>query len=126
MLNNSHAELIECADNVVTIQVKVDLNGSFLEIEQSILDGCNKVGCIATEEALHQFDSDGSPIKVGGVKLTSRTKSNKNYHSPYGSISIKRHIYQTSKGGETYCPLEDSARIIQNATPRMANTISKK
>lgn len=41
-------------------------------------------------------------------------------------MKIQRYVYQTSKGGKTYCPLEQNARIIRGATPRFAKQISHK
>jgi hypothetical protein len=35
-------------------------------------------------------------------------------------------MYQTSRGGKTYCPLDSAARIIRGATPRFAQVISNK
>lgn len=112
--------------NRITLQVEIDLTGSLLSMEESILDGCNQLGCLATKEALSRFDADGTPIRVGSTNLTARTQSEKTYHSPYGKVRVKRHVYQTSKGGRVYCPLEANAKIIQNATPRFARMLSSK
>jgi hypothetical protein len=97
-----------------------------LDIEEKILEATNEVGRIATEEGLKQYDTHGGPILVDKTKYTSRCQTNKVYQSPYGPISIKRHVYQTSRGGSIYCPLEVSARIIHNATPRYAKMLSNK
>ena len=43
-----------------------------------------------------------------------------------GVVRINRHVYQTSKGGKVYIPLESGARIIQGATPRFAKILSHK
>jgi hypothetical protein len=122
----STAKVVSCSQHKVTLQLEITLTGTLLEMEESILAGCNEIGCLATTEALGRFDTDGTPIKVGNKKLTSRTQSNKTYHSPYGSVSLSRHVYQDSKGGKIYCPLEEGARIIQNATPRFAKLLSSK
>jgi hypothetical protein len=37
-----------------------------------------------------------------------------------------RHIYQSSKGGRGYCPLEYQARIITTATPKLAKMVASK
>lgn len=120
------AEIVTREEQEITIQVKLKLSGNLMEMENSILDACNEVGCVATEEALQKFDADGSPILVGNVKMTSKGKNNQTYQTPYGSILIKRHTYQSSKGGEIYCPLEEKARIIRRATPKFAQQISHK
>ena len=120
------AELIAHDGEELTLQVKVKITGSLFEAEQAILDACNEVGQLATLHAIKRFDTDGSPIQVGGVKFTSKGTTPKFYETPYGAVEIHRHVYQTSKGGKIYCPLEPNARIIQNATPRFAQQISHK
>jgi hypothetical protein len=120
------AEIIARHGKELTIQVTVKLSGSLMEMENTVLDCCNEVGCLATKEALHKFDTDGSPIKLGATKMTVRDKTNKTYQTPYGSIDLLRNVYQSSKGGKIYCPLEQSARIIRGATPRFAQQISHK
>jgi hypothetical protein len=102
------------------------LSGSFMEMENTILDGCNEIGCLATTEALQKFDTDGSPIKLGDTKMTARAKDNKTYQTPYGSVQLGRYVYQTPKGGVIHCPLEHNARIIRGATPKFAQQISHK
>ena len=97
-----------------------------LEVEEAIQDALNEVGMLAEKENLARFDTDGSPIQVGLVRLTSKGQSPEVYETPYGSVRIERHVYQTSEGGKTYCPLENDARLILNATPRWAKVVSYK
>ena len=118
------AEIIARNDNELTIQVTIKLIGSLLEMENTILDSFNEIGCLATTEALKKFDTDGSPIKLGDTKMTARDKDNKTYQTPYGSVQLERYVYQTSKGGRIYCPLEHHARIIRGATPKFAQQMA--
>lgn len=120
------AKIIKQEGNELTLEIKVRLDSSFFESEKNILDACNELGNIATEKALEQFDTDGSPIMIGNIKLTTKSKVDKIYQTPYGEINIKRHVYQSSKGGKTYCPLEHNARIIGSTTPKFAQQISHK
>lgn len=120
------AEVVAHVGNQFTFQVTVTLAGSLLEMEKAILDGCNEMGRLATAQALKKFDTDGSPIKLGEVKLTVRDKTNKIYQTPYGGVPIQRCVYQSSKGGKIYCPLETNAQIIRAATPKFAQQISHK
>ena len=120
------AKLIEMEGRKVTLQVTIELSDSLLETESRIQDGCNEVGTLATEEALKLLDTDGSPFKMGEIKWTSKGQEEQKYQTPYGEVRIARHLYQTSKGGATYCPLEDKARIIRKATPRFAMQLSHK
>jgi hypothetical protein len=119
-------KIISQTKKQLTFQVTIDLEGSMLEMEEKILESLNEVGRVATAEGLKKFDTDGSSIQLGSVKLTSRSQNNEEYQTPYGSIEIKRHVYQTSQGGKIYCPLEANARIIQGATPRFAKMLSNK
>ena len=79
------AKIIARIGDQLTIQVTMKLSGSFMEMENTILDGCNEMGCLATTEALQKFDTDGSPIKLGDIKMTTRAKDNLTYQTPYGS-----------------------------------------
>ena len=112
--------------NLIKIEVTINLSGSMLEAEESILQGVNAVGTVATGEALKRFDADGDPIMLGGAKWYSKGKVQKIYHTPYGVVSTERHVYQPAEGGKTFCPLDAGARIIRKATPRFAKIVSHK
>ena len=121
------AAQISCQrNNSITIEVTLSLTGSMLEAEEAIQDALNEVGLLATEQNLRRFDADGSPIQVGSVRMTSKGQFPQNYETPYGTVSVPRHVYQTSEGGKTFCPLEDGARMILNATPKLAKLVSYK
>lgn len=110
----------------VTIQLKVELTDSMLNSEENILSSLNEAGSIATEEALKYFDTDGSKLVFGENIFFSKGQLSKKYQTPYGEVSIPRHVYQSSQGGKTFCPLEQDARIIVTSTPRFAKMVSNK
>ena len=58
--------------------------------------------------------------------MTSKGKVLKRYETPYGTVALKRHVYQTSTGGKTYSPLDEKASIVTTSTPRFARQISSK
>jgi hypothetical protein len=120
------ASIVERNAEFVTIQLTVPISTSLLETEVTIQSVLNEAGTLATGEALKQFDTDGSPIEVDGKPWTSKGALPKTYQTPYGSVNILRHVYQSSTGGVTYCPLEVDARIIITSTPRFAKQISHK
>jgi hypothetical protein len=120
------AKVVRRSGNEVTVEVSVRLDGSLLEMEEAIQAATNAVGCCVSEEALKRFDTDGSPIRLGEVKLTARGRDPKEYQTPYGPVHVERYVYQTSRGGRIYCPLEHQARIIRGATPRFASQLSHK
>ena len=120
------ATVLNRSGDVVTVEVTVRLSGSLLDMETAIQEATNAVGCCVTEEALKRFDTDGRAIRVGAIKLTARGHHPKEYQTPYGPVEVERYVYQTSRGGRIYCPLEHQARIVRGATPRFASQLSHK
>jgi hypothetical protein len=120
------AEVVSVHGDEVVLQVRVKLSGSMLEMEEKIQEAVNEVGNVATQEALQRFDTTGAGIQIGSVRMTSKGQILKCYETPYGTVNILRHVYQTSSGGKTYCPLDDRARIVTSSTPRFAQQISSK
>jgi hypothetical protein len=120
------AQVTRQSKGSITIEVTVPLGGSLLQAEEAIQDCLNEVGLLATEEKLKQFDTDGSPIQLGSVRMTSKGQFSQEYETPYGIVAVPRHVYQTSEGGKTFCPLEENARMVLNATPKFAKLVSYK
>lgn len=104
----------------------MDVTGPIMQAEESILCATNEVGIVATEEALKQYDADGAPIMMGGVKWYAMAPKSKYYQTPYGEAVVRRHVYEQACGGKTFCPLEHGARILRNATPRFAQLVAHK
>ncbi len=115
----------DCADSL-TIQVVIRFSRSMLEAEDSICDALNQAGTLASNNFLKRFDTDGSPIIIGDTTLTTKGTVDKEYQTPYGATTVSRHVYQSSKGGKTFCPLEREARIVTSATPRFAMQLAHK
>ena len=104
----------------ISVEMTFEPGTSMLEYEEQIQQALNEVGALASGKCLEQFDTDGSPILVGGIKLTSKGPAAKFYQTPYGEVSVDRHVYQSNQGGETFCPLEQQARVLNSTTPRFA------
>jgi hypothetical protein len=120
------ATIIERQENTVTLQLTIRLTRSMLDTEETIQQALNEAGVLATAEALQQFDTDGSALLLGSTRWTSKGREPKAYQTPYGEVSVERHVYQTGAGGTTFCPLERDARIILTSTPRLAKQVSNK
>lgn len=104
----------------------IEFTNSMLKSEQAILEAVNELGNLASQEALKYFDTDGEPIMIGADKWTSKGQDFKTYQTPYGEVEIARHVYQSSQGGKTYCPLERDARIVVTSNPLFAKIVSDK
>ena len=119
---------IEYKDGNGKFEININLAGkSMLESEVQIQEAINEAGNTITGKRLAEFDTDGSPIKIGEVNFTTKGLRPCRYETPYGQVNIKRHVYQTSKGGKTYCPLDENARIVKKTcTPKLAKTVSNK
>jgi hypothetical protein len=110
----------------LSIEWEMPAGAPMMECERQILSALNEAGGLATGECLGRFDTDGSTIEVGGIKLTSKGQVPKTYQTPYGERVVSRHVYQSSDGGQTYCPLDHAARIVASTTPRFAQMCARK
>jgi hypothetical protein len=120
------AEIIKTNSKSITIQVTIPLSEEMLDTEESIQQGVNLVGMLATQYALSQYDTDGSPINVGDKKYTTKGSQSKTYQCPFGEFELCRHVYQSNEGGSTYCPLDNDARILVFSTPKFSKMVSQK
>jgi hypothetical protein len=121
-----NAQIIARSENEITLAVKIKFNNSMIQSERFIQSALNDTGCVATEELLNRFDTDGTPIVFGNTKLTSKGKVSQKYQTPYGEVAVDRNVYQSSKGGKTFCPMEKNARIVLKSTPKFAEQVSHK
>ena len=110
----------------VTIALELPEGLAMMECETAIQDALNEAGSRLTAECLERFDTDGSPIEIGEINLTSKERVPKSYQTPYGEVAVARHVYQSGWGGATYCPLDESARVIESTTPRFAQMCARK
>lgn len=120
------AQVTQVSPNEVVLEVRVALGSSMLENEEAIQTALNEAGNLATGKALEAFDTDGTPIEVGGVRLRVRAKMPKEFQTPYGSVVVERNVYQRGTGGRVYIPLDLAARIVVTSTPKLAKMLSHK
>jgi hypothetical protein len=124
MANKVHSS----GDKTIEISFRIEIKDgtAMLDCEAQIQHALNKAGTEATAHCLELFDADGSPITVGGIKMTSKGRVGKKYQTPYGEQMVERHVYQTPDGGKTFCPLDEKARIVNSSTPRFAKVAASK
>lgn len=99
---------------------------TMMESERRLQAASNDAVAAATGACLSRFDTDGTPILLGGQKLTSKGLKAKIYQSPGGPVSVERHVYQSSAGGRIFCPMEQAARVVRTATPLFARQVASK
>ena len=120
------AKLIEQKNNKITIQFTVELIGQMLTDEQTLQQSLNKAGQAAMVPMIKQFDTNGEPIRINGIKHTVKNYAPQTYETPYGPVQVERYTYQTSKGGRAYVPLEEDSRMVLNSTPRYSQIVAGK
>jgi len=120
------AKIIRKEGKKLIIEITIDLEDSMLDSEEAIQAVVNEAGNLATEEALKQFDTQGEAIEIEGKQWRSKGQEQKFYQTPYGEIQCARHVYHHHGRGKTFCPLEQSARIIGSSTPRFAKQVGIK
>lgn len=121
------AKIVARSEKTFKIEIEVSYSRNMLDGEEGLQKSLNEAGALATKELIEQFDTDGAPITVGAIKFTAKgSKESKEIQTPYGSIEIDRYVYQTSRGGKTYIPLEVGSRIIDTSTPKFAKMVSSK
>jgi hypothetical protein len=103
-----NATIIARTPTSFTLQVEVPYNDSMLDFEETLQRRLNEAGVIGTIEGLKQFDTDGSPITVGPVKLTTKGRVDKDYQTclsdPYATAESVRSSISTHSGEGTSAP----------------------
>ena len=123
---NMHAIIKSKSADSFKLEIEIPYSKNMLEAEEMVQRCLNEGGTLATKELMELHDTDGAPIVIGGKKLTSKGKQDKEFQTPYGAVEVSRHVYQFSTGGQTYIPLEIGCRIINTSTPKFAKMISSK
>src|SRR5512144_3007591 len=82
------AAIVARSETSFTIQVEIPYGSSMLDFEQVIQERLNQAGVVATQAALRQFDTAGSPITIGSVKFTSKRRLPQEYQTPYGVATV--------------------------------------
>lgn len=114
---------------VMDIHLRIVLPESgedFGQWEEGLADALNKAGLAATSEAIRSMDTRGEALQAAGRKWTSKGQLSFVAETPYGAVPFKRHVYQSSAGGETRAPANERAALVGSATPRFAAMISSK
>jgi hypothetical protein len=114
------------------IDIALPLSASMLEQENAIQAAVNHAGLVSTRLLLKCHDTDGKPLSLRDasgrvVNVTAKRKRvAKQIETPYGAVSVARHVYQSSAGGACLVPLDQAAGLIGAATPKFAQMVASK
>ncbi len=101
--------------------------GSFYQAEKEVQQIVNDIGKELTRAVLRSRDIDDKTIECDGQTWYRKGASVGHYQTLYGEIAVSRHLYQTSAGGATRCPMEEACGLsFGAATPLLAETLSFK
>ena len=85
------------------------------------------IGQALTVELLRSKEVTAPRLEYEGQTYYRKEASPGHYHTLYGEVVISRHLYQTSAGGATLCPLEIHCQLsFGGATPLLAEVVSFK
>ena len=102
-------------------------NAPFYEGECQVRALLQLLGQELTAHLLQSQDVSAPRLEVEGQSYYRKEASPGHYHTLYGEVVISRHLYQSSAGGATICPLEINCQMsFGSATPLLAEVISFK
>jgi hypothetical protein len=122
--------------NAVTHELTITIQGlnwdeveqaSFYEGEVQVRDLLQLIGQELTVHLLRSKAEDASTLEWQGKTYYRKAASPGHYQTLYGEVVISRHLYQSSAGGATLCPLEVNCQLrFGSATPLLAEVVSFK
>jgi hypothetical protein len=100
---------------------------SFYQGEQAVQRIVTAVGRELVRELLQSKQVAAPSLEHEGQRWYRKEASAGHYQTLYGEVTVERHLYQTSTGGETRCPLEEECQMrFASATPLLAEVLSFK
>jgi hypothetical protein len=100
---------------------------SFYQGEQVVQQLVTAIGRELVRDLLQNKSVTAPILEHAGQRWYRKEASRGQYHTLYGEVTVERHLYQTSAGGETRCPLEEECQLsFASATPLLAEVLSFK
>jgi hypothetical protein len=100
---------------------------SFYEGEVQVRELLKVIGQELTVQLLRGKDIDTPTLEWQGKTYYRKAASPGHYQTLYGEVVLSRHLYQSSAGGTTLCPLEVTCQLrFGSATPLLAEVVSFK
>jgi len=100
---------------------------SFYEGEVQVRELLKLIGRELTRQLLRSKAGDAPTLEWQGQTYYRKEASPGHYQTLYGEVVLSGHLYQTSAGGATLCPLEANCQLrFGAATPLLAEVVSFK
>ena len=122
--------------NTVTNELTITIEGlnwddigqaSFYEGEVQVRDLLQLIGQELTVHLLRRKAVEAPTLEWEGQTYYRKDASPGHYQTLYGEVVLSRHLYQSSAGGATLCPLEVNCQLsFGSATPLLAEVVSFK
>jgi hypothetical protein len=101
--------------------------GNFYDGEMRARELVNLIGKELTLDLMRANLVDDEFLVINGKTYYRKEASTGHYETLYGEAVVSRHLYQTSAGGQTLCPMEINCQMIfGSATPLLAEVASFK
>jgi hypothetical protein len=95
--------------------------------EVQVRDLLQVIGQALTRELFRAKAVTAPRVEYEGQTYYRKAATPGHYQTPYGEVVVERHLYQSSAGGATICPLEQQCQLrFSSATPRLAALVSFK
>jgi hypothetical protein len=122
--------------NAVTHELTITIQGlnwdeveqaAFYEGEVQVRDLLQLIGQELTLHLLRSKALEAPTLQWQGKTYYRKAASPGHYQTLYGEVVLSRHLYQSSAGGATLCPLERTCQLrFGSATPLLAEVVSFK
>ncbi|MBO0723927.1 MAG: ISKra4 family transposase [Blastocatellia bacterium] len=124
---SANAKTNEMNIKIQDVDVKAFEQGNFHARELIVRELVNLVGGELTADMMRRQDVDEEQLLLDGKTYYRKEASTGHYQTLYGEQLVERHLYQTSAGGETICPMEINCQLnFGSATPLLAEIASFK
>lgn len=124
---SANAETNELTITIQEADWKAVKHGSFYEGEAAVRRLLQVAGQELTADLMRCQDLDVERLELQGKTYYRKEPSAGHYQTLHGESVVERHLYQTSAGGETICPMEINCQMIfGSATPLLAEVASFK
>jgi hypothetical protein len=121
------AETNELQITIQEVNWEQSRQASFYVGEVQVRDLLQVIGRALTRELLRSKEVTAPRLEHEGQVYYRREATPGRYQTLYGEVIVERHLYQSSAGGETVCPLERNCQLrFGSATPLLAEVVSFK